>query len=121
MLLNEKSPFNPPAIPGTEVTASMDVEPADGAAGDPSLFALFGYDLRCLGIDLFPLLGTDHNVDVDMVFAIGAEMVADQIDPLEMLSSIAPVLAVLVFLLVAAQAVILLPNGGERAVLETRS
>ncbi len=69
----------------------MDVEPTDRAAGNPSLFALFGYDLRALGIDLFPLLGTDHNVEVEFVFIIGAKIVPDRIDPLEMLSSLAPV------------------------------
>ncbi len=42
VLLDEKSAFNPPAISGTEVTEGMDVEPADGTAGDPSLFAVFG-------------------------------------------------------------------------------
>jgi hypothetical protein len=99
MLLNQKSPFDPPAITGTEVTTGMDVEPTDGAAGEPSLFALFSDDLRGLGIDRFPLLGTDDDVEVDMVFAIGAKIVTDRIDPLELLSSLAPVLTVLVFFL----------------------
>ena len=53
----------------------MDVEPTDRTAGDPSLFALFSDDLRRLGIDLFPLLGTDYDVDVDIFFAIGAKIV----------------------------------------------
>ena len=112
MLLNQKSPFDPPAITGTEVAAGMDVEPTDGAAGDPSLFTLFGDDLRGLGIDLFPLLSTDHNVEVESVFVIGAKIVPDRINPLEMLSSLAPVLMVLVVLLLEEQAVVFLPNGG---------
>jgi hypothetical protein len=93
VLLNQKRPLNAPAITSAEITAGMDVESTDGAAGDPGLFALFGNHLRCIGIELFPLLGTDHDIDVDMLLAIGAEIVADRIDPLEMLSSIAPVLA----------------------------
>jgi hypothetical protein len=90
----------------------MGVEPTDGAAGDPSLFALFGDDLCTQRIDLFPLLGTDHNMEFQSVSVIGAKIVRYRIDPLEMLLSLTPVLSVLVVLLVAEQAVVFLPNAG---------
>ena len=72
VLLDQKRPFDPPTITGTEVTARMDVESTDRAAGDPGVFVRFGDDLRGLGIDLLPLLVTDHHVDVELVFVIGA-------------------------------------------------
>ena len=81
VLLNEKSPFNAPAITSTEITAGMGVEPTDWAAGDPRLFVLFGDDLRGLGVDLLPLLGTDHHVDVDMVFTVVAYRVTKRLSP----------------------------------------
>ena len=64
----------------------MDVESTEGAVGDPGVLLLFGDDLCRFEVDLFPVFDTDHHVNVEMVFAIGAEGVADLVDPLEMLS-----------------------------------
>ncbi len=113
VLLYQKTGFNPPAVSSPEVAAGMDVEASEGATGYPGVFTVLGDDLGCVGIDFFPLLGTDDQVDIEMIFAMATELVTDLIDPAEMLSSISPISVLLIFFLVPSQAVILLPNGGK--------
>jgi len=104
VFLDQEGAFDAPAVAGGEVAVGMHIEPMEGAAGDPGVFVLFGHDLLGFRIVFFPLLPAHHDVDVDGLLGVGSEVVADPVDPLEALSSLAPVLFFSVFFLVVLSA-----------------
>ena len=90
VLFHQETGLDPPAVTGAQITPGVYIQPTDRTAGDPSVFHLVWHNLQGFGVDLFPLLVAEHNVEVDVVFSVGSELVTDLVDPLEVLSSLAP-------------------------------
>ncbi|WPL20868.1 hypothetical protein Thiofri_00974 [Thiorhodovibrio frisius] len=77
-----------------------------------------GDDLRGLGVHHLPVFVATHHMDLKELLAIGSILVANRVDPLKLLLALAPCLFAAMLRVLVRQAAILLPDSGQRAILE---